>query len=152
MIDDALNQIRDVWHDESNAWLDRINDLVASKDPNVIQPLLCIWPFEENDEYHHWTFAVAHAVETYPTDVLAPELAAAVPPLNGVSPHFLEFLLGRWLNSPNDFDAFLESLAALPPDQQQLVCSLLGTLAADRADNDIAQTNWQTAKSRLTVA
>ena len=97
-------------------------------------------------------FAVAHAVETYPTDVLAPELAAAVPALNGVSPHFLEFLLGRWLNSPNDFDAFLESLAALPPDQQQLVCSLLGTLAADRADSEIAQTSWQTAKSRLTVA
>ena len=97
-------------------------------------------------------FAVAHAVETYPTDVLAPELAAAVPALNRVSPHFLEFLLGRWLNSPNDFDALLESLATQPLNQQQLVSSMLGTLAADRAGNEVAQSNWQTAKTRLTVA
>ena len=152
MIDDALNRIRDVWHDESNAWLDRINELVASKDPDVIQPLLCIWPFEENDDYHHWMFAVAHAVESYPLDVLAPELAAAVPALNNVSPHFLEVLLGRWLNSPNDFDILLDNLASLPPDQQQIVSGVLSTLAADRTGNEIAQTNWQTAKSRLPVA
>ena len=152
MIDDAINQIRDVWHDESNAWLDRINDLVASRDPDVIQPLLCIWPFEENDDYHHWMFAIAHAVESYPLDVLAPELATAVPALNSVSPHFLEFLLGRWLNSPNDLGTLLESLVELPPNSRQLVSTVLETIADDRAGNEVAQSNWQTAKSRLTVA
>ncbi len=152
MIDDALNRIRDVWHDETNAWLDRINDLVASKDPDVIQPLLCIWPFEENDDYHHWMFAVAHAVESYPTDVLATELAHSVTNLNNTSPHFLEFLLGRWLNSPNDFNALLDRLVALPTGQQQLVSGILGQLANDRTNNEIAQSNWQTAKSKLPVA
>jgi len=58
----------------------------------------------------------------------------------------------RRLNSPNDFAALLECFAMLTLDQQQLVCSMLGTLAADRADSEIAQTSWQTAKSRLTVA
>ena len=152
MIDDALNRIRDVWHDESNAWLDRINDLVSAKDPNVIQPLLCIWPFEENDDYHHWMFAVAHAVESYPTVVLAPQLAAAVPTLSDTSPYFLEFLLGRWLNSPNDFGTLLDSLVQLPPDQRQLVSTILERIADDRAGNEVAQSNWQTAKPRLTVA
>ena len=152
LIDDALNEIRDVWHDESNAWLDRINELVSTRDPNVIQPLLCIWPFEENDDYHHWMFAVAHAVESYPLDVLAPELAGAIPAVNDVSSYFLEFLLGRWLNSPNDFGTLLDNLVLLPPDQQQLVSGILGTLAANRTNNEIAQANWQTAKSHLTVA
>lgn len=152
LIDDALNHIRDVWHDESNAWLDCINDLVASEDPDAIQPLLCVWPFEENDDYHHWMFAVAHAVESYPTGVLAPRLAAAVSALNDTSAYFLEFLLGRWLNSPNDFGTLLDSLVELPPDQCQLVSTILEGIADDRADNQVAQSNWQTAKSRLTVA
>ncbi len=152
MIDDAINRIRDAWHDESNAWLDRINDLVASKDPNALQPLLCIWPFEEDDDYHHWMFAVAHAAESYPTHVLAPAIAASVPALNDLSPYFLEFLLGRWLNSPNDFDALLDALAALPPDQQKIAAATLASIADDRADNNVAQSNWQAVKLRLTVA
>jgi hypothetical protein len=87
---------------EYGDWEPLLDDIMQKRDPASISELLSIVDFPE---LPHQTFAIIHAVESFPTPVYLREFVKALEAMANNSREFFDLVLMRVLNNAEDLKA-----------------------------------------------
>ena len=110
--------------------MDTLAAMLAERNPAMIQPLLLMRAYRDDDDYVDEMFTIIHCVEGYEPEIYARALVQTSDTLLANSPYFLTELVERVINSEAYAVPFVEALSKIPSGSKDFLRQLMERVVA----------------------